>query len=66
MAAATTTSDTGTGRTAPSGRKWEKAVRGLWARHLWGWLTGTGYRPERHYMRGSRTNGTASLRPGLA
>jgi hypothetical protein len=19
---------------------------------LWGWLTGTGYRPERHYMRG--------------
>jgi hypothetical protein len=21
-------------------------------RELWGWLCGTGYRPERHYMRG--------------
>ncbi len=22
--------------------------------HAWRWLTGTGYRPERHYMRGPR------------
>ena len=21
-------------------------------RELWAWLSGTGYRPERHYMRG--------------
>ena len=27
-----------------------KAVHDLWA-----WLTGTAYRPERHYMRGGRT-----------
>jgi hypothetical protein len=24
---------------------------------FWGWLTGNGYRPERHYMRGSRQGG---------
>jgi hypothetical protein len=35
---------------------------GLWARHLWGWLTGTGYRPERRYMRGGRTP-AAGARP---
>ena len=26
-------------------------------RELWGWLTGNGYRPERHYMRGGRQGG---------
>ena len=29
---------------------------------LWAWLTGTGYRPERHYMRGGR----GPARPGGA
>ena len=24
---------------------------------LWGWLSGTGYRPERHYMRGGAGRG---------
>jgi hypothetical protein len=24
---------------------------------FWGWLSGTGYRPERHYMRGGRQSG---------
>jgi hypothetical protein len=27
---------------------------------LWAWLTGTGYRPERHYMRGGRTHAAGS------
>ena len=28
---------------------------GTAVRDLWAWLTGTAYRPERHYMRGGRT-----------
>src|SRR5918998_883531 len=58
------------GRTAPRAQEGPlggaRAVRGVGAasrRHLaatagigaaWAWLTGTGYRPERHYMRGGR------------
>ncbi len=40
-----------------------EALGGLWARHLWAWLTGTGYRPERHYMRGGRPGGVPVPRP---
>jgi hypothetical protein len=37
-------------RSAPDRRiVWEGAPARLWA-----WLTDTGYRPERHYMRGGR------------
>jgi hypothetical protein len=39
------------------------AARRFRARWLWGWFTDTGYRPERHYMRGGRTHGAMSLRP---
>ena len=68
MTTATISSDTGSGRSraAVSDRTRARAVRSSWARHLWEWLTDTGYRPERHYMRGSRTHGAASLRPGPA
>jgi hypothetical protein len=30
---------------------------------LWAWLTGTGYRPERHYMRGGGTNDASGPQP---
>jgi hypothetical protein len=34
-------------------------------RRLWAWLAGTGYRPERHYMRGGTTEGArAAAVPG--
>jgi hypothetical protein len=26
-------------------------------REFWGWLSGTGYRPEQHYMRRGRQDG---------
>lgn len=29
-------------------------------REFWGWLSGNGYRPERHYMRGGRHTRAAS------
>ncbi len=29
-------------------------------RRFWEWLTGTGYRPERHYMRGGHGRGGAA------
>jgi hypothetical protein len=28
-------------------------------RTLWHWISGTGYRPERHYMRGKAAGGEA-------
>ena len=63
----TTTIGRGTGnhgRMAPSGGALAaRAMRRPWARCLWAWLTGTGYHPERHYMRGGRQGGTVSARP---
>ena len=45
-------------RSAPGRRVvWKGAPARLWA-----WLTDTGYRPERHYMRGGRPP-AADLRP---
>jgi hypothetical protein len=35
-----------------------------WGRRLWRWLTGQGYHPERHYMRGGSR--TVRQPPGLA
>ena len=62
----TTTVGRGTGnhgRTAPSGGALvARAMRRPWARRLWAWLTGTGYRPERHYMRGGRQGGAVPPR----
>ena len=68
MTTAATSSDTGSGssHTMPSGTRRAKAVRGSWTRHLWEWLTDTGYRPERHYMRGGRGSGTSAPRPSPA
>ena len=53
------------GRAAPPlpGRAAAEAPGGLWARHLWAWLTGTGYRPERHYLRGGRERAALAPRP---
>lgn len=34
-------------------RATRRGADGMLAR-FWGWLTGTGYRPELHYMRGGR------------
>ncbi len=49
-------------RAAPSGRaRAAKAARALWA-----WLTDTGYRPERRYMRGGRPDGASAPRPSPA
>ncbi len=49
-------------RAAPSGRaRAAKAARALWA-----WLTDTGYRPERRYMRGGRPDGASAPRPAPA
>ena len=31
-----------------------RGMRGM-VRQVWAWLTGRGYRPERHYMRGRRS-----------
>ena len=46
------------GRTALSGGALAgRGMRRRWARRLWAWLTDTGYRPERHYMRGGRQGG---------
>ncbi len=54
--------DGGRAAAAPlPGRAAAEPLGGLWARRLWAWLTGTGYRPERHYMRGGR--GQAGLAP---
>ncbi len=56
----TTTIGRGTGdhgRAGPSGGAAAEAAPGLRARRLWAWLTGAGYRPERHYMRGARRGG---------
>jgi hypothetical protein len=47
----------------PPGKRAAEAPGGLWARHLWAWLTGTDYRPERHYMRGGRADCAAAPRP---
>jgi hypothetical protein len=33
-------------------------------RVLWGWLSASGYRPERHYMRGGRPLGAGSVWSG--
>ena len=46
-------------RSAPDRRRvvWKGAPARLWA-----WLTDTGYRPERHYMRGGRAS-AAGPRP---
>ena len=46
-------------RSAPDRRRtvWKAVPARLWA-----WLTDTGYRPERHYMRGGRPP-AAGLRP---
>lgn len=35
-------------------RTGKKGRDGGLIRRIWAWLTGTGYRPERHYMRGGR------------
>jgi hypothetical protein len=52
------------GRAAPSGGVLAaRTMRGPWARRLSAWLTNTGYRPERHYMRGGRQSGATSPRP---
>ena len=40
-----------------------KGVRRPWALRLWAWLSDTGYRFERHYMRGGREGNTISARP---
>lgn len=49
-------------RAAPSGR----AQAAMAARALWAWLTDTGYRPERRYMRGGRPGGASAPRPSPA
>ena len=52
------------GRAAPSGGVLAAgAMRFPWARRLSAWLTNTGYRPERHYMRGGRQSGAMCPRP---
>ena len=49
-------------RAASSGRaRAAKAARALWA-----WLTDTGYRPERRYMRGGRPDGASAPQPSPA
>jgi hypothetical protein len=49
-------------RAAPSG----KARAAEAARALWAWLTDTGYRPERRYMRGGRPDGASAPQPSPA
>ncbi len=46
-------------RSAPDRRRpaWKAAPA-----HFWAWLTGTGYRPERRYMRGGRPPAAAGSR----
>ena len=44
-------------RSAPDRRR---TVRKAAPRRLWAWLTDTGYRPERHYMRGGRASAAGS------
>jgi hypothetical protein len=39
-------------KVTPHGRRGAMAARAV--RDAWAWLTGTAYRPERHYMRGGR------------
>ncbi|WP_270935361.1 hypothetical protein [Falsiroseomonas oryzae] len=38
----------------------------LWARHVGVWLAALRYRPERHYMRGTRAEGAAAAQGGQA
>lgn len=38
------------------GRRWRPGLVGAWVRRMWGWLTNSGYRPERRYMRGGMTH----------
>lgn len=40
-----------------------RGTRGSRARRFLAWFTGTGYRPERHYMRGGGRGGAVSPRP---
>jgi hypothetical protein len=65
MTTTTSSSDIGSGRsrTAVSGNVQARSASGSWARHLWAWLTNTGYRPERHYMPGSRTGSASGPQP---
>jgi hypothetical protein len=36
----------------PNTRPWMLLKPGAWVRWVWAWVTNTGYRPERRYMRG--------------
>lgn len=59
----------GGGGEAKSGRRPAAAAVGGGSRawRPWAWLTGTGYRPERHYMRGGGSrSGAVPTRPRLA
>jgi hypothetical protein len=48
-----TTAQAGGGPTRGQAARRRRPCRpGRALRELWGWLSGTGYRPERHYMRG--------------
>lgn len=49
----------------PGGAPTARALLGPWARRLLAWLTETGYRSERHYLRGGRGGGAMPprLRP---
>ena len=51
------------GRAAALAGRAAEAPAGLWARHLWAWLTGTGHRSERRYLRGVREHAALAPRP---
>jgi hypothetical protein len=56
-------SGNGDDRAASPGASRATRLLRLRGHNLWAWLTGTGYRPERHYMRGGRPDRASELWP---